>query len=152
MKPTFPHRYAVTVERVGQSTATVTAPPRPALTGGPPPELHGDAHAWSPEHMLAGALGLCLFATFDAFAARDKLRVVGYRDIVEAILDRTPAGLEFKSFTVYVELTVDDADTERARGILERATQFCIVSKALAVPVKIEPHIWSREQREHVAS
>lgn len=151
MKPTFPHRYVVSIDRVGPAVATLEAPPRPPVIGGPPPEFDGDPHAWSPEHLLAAALGLCLFTTFEAFAARDKLRVLGYRDVVTAILDRTSSGLELESFAICVELTVEPADQERARAILERAKKSCIVSKALRAPVTIEPHIWSHTQREHTS-
>jgi organic hydroperoxide reductase OsmC/OhrA len=149
MKPHFPHRYIVSIDRIGPAVATVAAPPRPPLMGGPPPELHGDAHVWSPEHLLAAALGLCLFTTFDVFAARDKLEVVSYRDVVTAVLDRTTSGLALKSFTISIELTVEPADIERARAVLERAKKYCIVSRALNVPVEIEPHIWSHDRREH---
>jgi organic hydroperoxide reductase OsmC/OhrA len=151
MKTKYPHSYVASIERIGPGTATLTAPPRPALTGGPPPEFQGDARVWSPEHLLAAALGLCLFTTFEAFAARDNLEVLGYRDVVTALLDRTSSGLAFTSFTICVELTVAPTDIERARAILERAKQFCIVSKALHVPVAIEPHIWSQDQREHAS-
>jgi organic hydroperoxide reductase OsmC/OhrA len=151
MKPKFPHRYVVNVDRIGPAVASIEAPPRPSLVGGPPPEFHGDPHVWSPEHLLAAALGLCLFTTFDVFAAREKLEVLGYRDIVTAVLDRTSAGLAFESFKICVELTVAPADLERARAVLERAGQFCIVSKALQAPVTIEPHIWSHENREHTS-
>lgn len=151
MKPTFPHRYTSSITRVGQGVAAVEAPPRAALTGGPPPEFHGDAHAWSPEHLLCSALGLCLFTTFDVFAAREKLEVIGWRDVVTGVLDRTPEGLAFTSFTIDVELTVQPADRERAREILERSSRHCIVSRALVAPITVQPKIWSHEDRAQVA-
>ncbi|MFN0251786.1 MAG: OsmC family protein [Kofleriaceae bacterium] len=149
MKAPFPHRYTSTITRVGHAIATIDAPPRPSLTGGPPPELHGDPRSWSPEHLLVSALGLCLFATFEAFAARENLAVFDWRDVATGELDKTSSGLAFKSFTIVVEITVAPADIERTREVLERAHRFCIISKALAIPVKIEPHIWSHEDRAH---
>jgi organic hydroperoxide reductase OsmC/OhrA len=149
MKPQFPHRYTSTITRVAHGLATIEAPPRPPLTGGPPPELHGDPATWSPEHLLISALGLCLFATFDVFAARDGIAVLEWRDTVTGVLDRTATGLAFQTFTISVEVTVDAADVERTRAVLERASRYCIVSKALRVPVTIEPHIWSHEERSH---
>lgn len=71
-----PHRYTSTITRVARGLATIDAPPRAPLMGGPPPVLHGDPANWSPEHLLVSALGLCLFATFDAFAAREKISVL----------------------------------------------------------------------------
>ena len=123
MKPKFPHEYIVSVDRISAAVATLTAPPRPTLVGGPPPEFQGDAHVWSPEHLLAAALGLCLFTTFEAFAAREHLDILGYRDVATGVLDRTSSGLAFKSFTICVELTVAPEDIERASAILERASR-----------------------------
>lgn len=125
----------------------IESPPRPSLTGGPPPEFHGDPLNWSPEHLLVSALGLCLFATFEALAARENIAVYSWRDVTTGVLDRTSSGLAFKSFTIEVEITVAPADVERTRETLERAHRSCIVSKALAIPVTIEPHIWSHQER-----
>lgn len=149
MSVRFPHTYTATVTRIGQSRARVEAPPRAPLIGTPPPELHGDAEAWSPEHLLCSALGLCVFATFDAFAARDKLEVIDYRDTVTGVLDKTAGGLAFTSLTVAVEITVAPADIERARDLMQRAKPHCIVSKALAVPVTVETQIWEAAHRVH---
>lgn len=152
MKSPFPHHYVASVTRTGHATALIEAPPRAPLEGGPPPELHGDAMRWSPEHLLVSALGLCLFATFDVFAVRENIAVIEWRDTVTGVLDRTHSGLAFKSFTIDVQLTVRAADVERARELLERASKFCIISKALQVPVSIQPHIWEHEERAHAAS
>lgn len=149
MSLSFPHPYTATVTRIGPSRASVEAPPRAPLIGTPPPELHGDAEAWSPEHLLCSALGLCVFATFEAFAARDKLAVVDYRDTVTGMLDKTAGGLAFTSFTVAVEITVAAADAERARALMDRAKKHCIISKALQVPVTIETQIWEAAVRAH---
>jgi organic hydroperoxide reductase OsmC/OhrA len=149
MRHTFPHRYMSTITRVGHSIATIDAPPRAPLSGGPPPELNGDPRAWSPEHLLVSALGLCLFATFESFAAREHIVVYDWRDAVSGVVDRTPSGLEFRSFTIDVEVTVAPADIERTREVLDRARRYCVISKALAVPVKIESHVWSHDERAH---
>jgi organic hydroperoxide reductase OsmC/OhrA len=151
MTAKFPHEYVVSVDRIGAGIALVGAPPRPDLTGGPPPEFRGDAHNWSPEHLLAAALGLCVYTTFDAFAQQDKLDIAGYRDVVTAVLDRTSSGLALKRLTVSVEITVESADVERARATFERAKKACIVSRALSVPVIVEPHIWCHDHRDHSA-
>lgn len=149
MKPVLPNTYTSTITRVAHGLATIDAPPRPQMIGGPPPELHGDPRIWSPEHLLASALGLCLFSTFDVFAARERLSILGWRETVTGLVEKRPSGLAFQGFTIEVEITVDPGDVERARAALERAGRYCVVSKALSVPVKIVPHIWAREARHH---
>lgn len=147
----FPHRYTTTSTRIAPSRATIEAPPRPSLTGGPPPEFRGDATTWSPEHLLCAAAALCLFTTFEAYAARDKLAIVDWRDAITGVLDKTKDGLRFTSFTIEVDLTVDAADVVRAKAILDRAKQDCIVSNALAVPVTVDARIWEDDRRGEVA-
>jgi organic hydroperoxide reductase OsmC/OhrA len=149
MKPTFPHRYTSSITRVGLGVASVEAAPRSPITGGPPPEFHGDAHAWSPEHLLVGALGLCLFTTFESFARRDNLEVLGWRDVVTGTLDRSSSGLAFTGFEVEVEITVLPHDRERARTVLDQAKRSCIISRALHAHVTVNAHIWSHDERAH---
>src|SRR5262249_61658881 len=74
----FPHRYSAQLSRTFASRARMEAPPRPALHGGPSPELDGDVDAWSPEHMLLSSLGLCMLTTFEAFAARDGIELLSW--------------------------------------------------------------------------
>jgi len=93
----FPHRYAVSVCRTFASRARIEAPPRPVVHGGPSPELDGDVDAWSPEHMLLSALGLCLLTTFEAFAARDGIDLLAWRAKTSGTVEQSPEGPTFTS-------------------------------------------------------
>jgi organic hydroperoxide reductase OsmC/OhrA len=149
MSSPFPHRYVSTVTRMDRGRARIEAAPREALSGGPSPELHGDPLMWSPEHLLVSALGLSLFTTFDAFTGRENLNILEWRETVIGMMDKAASGLAFKAFTIRLELTVDKADIERAREVLERAKKYCIITKALHVPVVVEAHIWEHDHRAH---
>lgn len=153
MQPHFPHRYTATHTRLSHGRAEIASPPRPRIVGGSIPELHGDPNEWSAEHLLVAALGLSLFTTFDVFAARDNISVREWRDTVTGTIAKPKAdGLAFTTFEIEVEITVDDADVERARIVLERAKHYCIVSRALELEVKVIAHVWSHDQRAHVPS
>jgi organic hydroperoxide reductase OsmC/OhrA len=132
----FPHVYDVTIAGAGEA-ATLGAAPRPDIEGGAPETFGGRADWWSPEHLLLASLGLCLKTTFDSFAAKDKLAVARYASDVQGVLDKSPAGLVFTSFTISVELHVAEADVERARTALDTAKRFCLVSNALKTPVEV---------------
>lgn len=147
----LPHHYTSTITRVGHSHAELEAPPRPVLEGGPPPELQGDPARWSPEHLLVSALGLCLFTTFEAFARRERLEVLGWRETVTGVLDRTMLGVAFTGFTIDVDLDVADGDVDRARDVLARAKRHCIISRAVVAPITIEPRIRGHQVRARVA-
>jgi organic hydroperoxide reductase OsmC/OhrA len=137
----FPHRYQATIRRTAPSRATVESPPRPPIEGAPPPEFDGDPTAWSPEHLLVAALGLCLQTTFEALARRDQLHVHAWRSDVTGTLDRSSSGVAFTGFSVAVELTVDASEADRARDVMARARRHCFVSGALRAPVEVDLRI-----------
>jgi organic hydroperoxide reductase OsmC/OhrA len=141
MMAPFPHRYTIDLTRTGHTLATIDASPRPPIEGGAPPEFGGDQAHWSPEHLLLSAIGLCMYTTFEVFAARAKLEILGWSCHVEGQLDKTAGGLAFTSFFARIELVVMPADVERARELLTRSNQHCIVSNALRTPVTIEAQV-----------
>jgi organic hydroperoxide reductase OsmC/OhrA len=146
MRITFPHHYQVRLAADGGQPATLTAPPRPPLAGGPPSEFGGRDELWSPEHLLLAAAALCFEATFAALAGRERLAVATWRSVADGTLDRTPSGLAFTAIRIEVELTVDAADVDRARRLLERAKHSCIVSNSLRQPVELEAHVTASER------
>lgn len=105
------------------------------ISGGPPPEFDGDATAWSAEHLLLSAIGMCVLTTFEAFAARARLDLLAWEARVGAMVDRSQTGLQFTRFTLEVDMEV--SDVERARAVLDEAQQVCLVSNALKAPVEI---------------
>jgi uncharacterized OsmC-like protein len=136
----FPHRYSTSLCRTFTSRARIEAPPRPALHGGPSPQLDGDVDAWSPQHMLLSSLGLCMLTTFEAFAARDRLDVIAWNARVNGTVEQTPEGLMFTS--IVLELDIDIAgDIEQLETTLEDAKRYCLVLNSLRVPVVIETQV-----------
>jgi organic hydroperoxide reductase OsmC/OhrA len=114
---------------------------RPAIVGGAPPEFDGDEAVWSPEHLLLGAVGLCIETTFEAFAKRAALPVLAWTAHVDGTLDRTASGLAFTRIVAHVDVTVEPEVVERAHAIMERTKRSCIVSASLAVPVEVDARI-----------
>jgi organic hydroperoxide reductase OsmC/OhrA len=109
------------------------------IAGGPVPELDGDATSWSSEHMLLSSIGLCLLTTFEAFAARDRIELVGWEAHVFGEVDKGENGLKFTRFSVQVDMEV--SDPERARATLEEARRHCLITNALRAPVEVEARI-----------
>ena len=140
MAAPFPHHYATTIV-VGAPGASLGSGPRPVISGGAPPEFGGTDAVWSPEHLLLGAVGLCLQTTFDALARRAALPVIAWSAAVDGTLDRTPHGLAFTKIHAHVDVTVDADAIDRATAILEQAKRSCIVSGALNVPVEVEARV-----------
>jgi organic hydroperoxide reductase OsmC/OhrA len=131
----FPHHYQTWLVRTLSSRARLEAPPRPLISGGPTPEFDGDATAWSAEHLMLSSIGLSVLATFEAFAARNRVDLLAYDGRVGGTVDKTETGLQFTSFTVEIDMEV--GDVERARATLDEAQQHCLVTNALKAPVEI---------------
>jgi len=132
MLASVPHRYIATLCRTFSPRARFEEPPQwPDAT----PPLGSDQA--SPEHMLLSSLGLCLLSTFEVFAARDGIELLGWRTRIHGTVESTPEGPMFTS--IVVELDVDiDGNTEQFDDTLEDAKRYCLVHNALRVPVVIE--------------
>lgn len=138
MAASFPHQYRVDVDWQADRRGALSAPPRPALTGGPPPEFDGSAEWWSPEHLLLSAVSLCQMTTFLALAAKARLRVLGYHARAEGTLDRTESGIVFTRIVLNIELRVPEDERGRAEQLAHAAHRHCIVSNSLKTPVGLE--------------
>jgi organic hydroperoxide reductase OsmC/OhrA len=135
----FPHHYQTWLVRTLSSRARLEAPPRPLISGGPPPEFDGDATAWSAEHLLLSSIGMCVLTTFEAFAARARVDLLGWEARVGGMVDRGETGLTFTKFTVEIDMEVSDC--ERARAVLDETRQHCLIGNALKAPVEIAAKI-----------
>jgi organic hydroperoxide reductase OsmC/OhrA len=131
----YPHHYQTWLVRTLSSRARVEAPPRPLISGGPPPEFDGDATAWSAEQLLLSSIGMCLLTTFEAFAAHARVDLLAWEARVSGVVDRTERGPELTRFTV--ELDMEVVDVERARATLDEAQQHCLITNALRAPVEV---------------
>ena len=136
IKP-FPHFYEVSLSNEGHPWSVITSSSRKEIVGGAPPEFGGKEQWWSPEHLLLGAVSLCLSTTFQAFAQKKELSYAGYRGLVKGILDKSKSGPVFSSIVLSVEVEVAAADQERARALLQEAKRYCIVANALNTPVDL---------------
>ncbi len=136
MTAPFPHHYTATVHRTGHARGDLSAPPRPVVHGGAPPEFGGVAEVWSPEHLLLSAVGLCLETTFDALASRERLAFDSWQVRVDGTVDRTAGGLAFTSISATVEISAPQDAVEQVRAVAHRA-RHCLVSSSLRVPVDV---------------
>lgn len=133
----FPHLYRVRLDAC-ETGAVLLAPPRPLLLGGAPAEFGGTDDRWSPEHLLLASASLCLRETFGSLAQLKHLAVESYQSDAHALLDRTATGPAFAWIKISVDLRVAPSEVERARALLDKAKQHCIVTNSLRIPVQLE--------------
>jgi organic hydroperoxide reductase OsmC/OhrA len=133
----FPHHYELSVTATADGQARLSALPRPDIVGGPPPQFGGLEESWSPEHLLLGAVSLCLLTTFKALADATGVRPISYSSRVKGILDRISDGLAFTLIVLDVDVRVPDAQAQAANELLLKAHRLCIVSRALKPSVEL---------------
>jgi organic hydroperoxide reductase OsmC/OhrA len=137
----FPHRYDVGLKWESGHSGVISAPPRPDIAGGPPPQFGGEDGRWSPEHLLLSSLGLCYMTTFLALNDKAKIEIKTMDLRVEGTLEKLATGLAFSSLNLRVRLSVPPADKDRAEKLLLTAKKYCIVSNALKTPVELSPEV-----------
>ncbi len=141
---TFPHRYEVRLRWTGHGACgALSAPPRPEIIGGPPPQFEGLEEFWSPEHLLVGAAELCLMSTFLALARRARLAVASYESRAEGVLDRVGPEVLFTGIAIEAAVQTAPGDAARAESLLQTAKKHCIVANSLKVPVTLTTKVYA---------
>lgn len=131
----FPHRYTISL-----SDGLVTAPSRPPIPVGPPPQFGGTETVWSPEDLLVAATLECLWTTFNAYVRHEGIHA-DLAGTATGVLDKGPTGPRFTSIDLDVRLVAAATDLEKARSLLLKAEKNCIISNALSAPVHLNVSI-----------
>jgi organic hydroperoxide reductase OsmC/OhrA len=128
----FPHRYEVTARTTATGDVELSAEGLPTLASQAPAQFDGPGDRWSPETLLAGAVGDCVILTFRAVARLSNVPWTSLACTVTGTLDRVDHVTQFTAFAIRARLTVPPgADLERARRALEKAKQNCLISNSL---------------------
>jgi|SRR5215469_816614 len=113
-----------------------------ALHFAAPRQFGGLDGRWSPEDLLLCAVASCFTTTFHVLAEYSKL---DYTDLeVEATgsVRKVSSGYSFEDITIRPTLTIaGDREQVRAAGLLAKAKQLCLVSRALSVAATFEPRV-----------
>ena len=117
-----------------------SAPGKPDIAIGSPPEFKGEADVWAPEEMLVAALNSCMMLTFVAFAQGKKLEFVGYESAAEGRLENVDG--KYRIVEVNVQPIVvlrSEADISAARTIMAEVKANCFISNSITADVKLDP-------------
>jgi peroxiredoxin-like protein len=138
----FPHHYAVAAHADAEGDVRLESARLAPLGTAPPEEFGGPGDRWSPETLLVGAVADCFVLTFRAIARASKLSWTSLRCDVEGTLDRVERVMQFTGFAVRAALRVPaGTDAEKARRLLERAEQTCLVTNSLKASSHLEAEV-----------
>jgi peroxiredoxin-like protein len=138
----FPHHYRVTASARTDGPVLLTADNLPGLESDAPAQFGGPGNRWSPEDLLTAAVADCFVLSFRAIAAASKFPFNQLEVNVEGTLDRVERAMLFTSFQIRASLNVAAGnDAERARRLLEKAEQACLITNSLKSAVHLECEI-----------
>ncbi len=134
--------YETTVSWTSGKEGRLHAGGNPEIGVAAPPEFGGPQNMWSPEDLLAGAVGSCVMTTFIFFLEKSGVKLLSYLSNANATVEKTSEGLAFTGISVDVSISVEnEADIDKAEAALQRAEAGCLVSKALKCVVNLKPRI-----------
>ena len=135
----FPHIYTVSASADVSGAVSLDSPGLSTIPSEPPVEFGGPGDKWSPETLLTAALVDCFVLSFRAVAAASRFEWSHLECKVEGKLDRVERVSQFTEFTVHATLTVPaGADHDRARTLLAKAEQVCLISSSLKASKHLE--------------
>ena len=141
MKP-LPHLYEVTLSGGPTGYATLLAGGVPSLRSAPPKDFDGPGDSWSPEYLLLAAVEACFMFTFRAVAQASKFDFVSLDLSGNGTVDRKDGVTRFTEIVLRPQLTLPKgANPERARRMLEKGKDACLVTASLSVRVRLEVEI-----------
>jgi peroxiredoxin-like protein len=126
----------------GQQGVVVGHEVEPSINFSAPPEFHGQAGVWTPEHFFTSAVATCFITTFQAIASYSKFEAHALEVAVEGQVEKTEGGFQFTRVTVRPSLAINsESDRERALRLLEKAEKACLVSRSLQSQIVLEPQV-----------
>ncbi|MGA7557788.1 MAG: OsmC family protein [Terriglobales bacterium] len=113
-----------------------------------PPSFGGLDGRWTAEDLLLCAVAGCYTTTFRALAENSKFEYTDLQVEAQGAIKRAETGYRFSTILIRSQVKIAQED-DRARAIklLHKAQGLCLVSRALSVEQKFEPHVQVGELR-----
>ncbi len=141
MKP-LPHHYQVALSGEPTGYATLSSEGVPPLRSAPPKDFDGPGDAWGPEHLLLAAVETCFLFTFRAVARASNFAFISLDLSGSGTVDRKDGVTRFTEITLRTRLKLPaNSDPDRAKKILEKGKNACLVTASLSVPIELESEI-----------
>jgi peroxiredoxin-like protein len=128
----FPHRYTVNAAVRPDGDVPLSTEGVRVIESSPPKEFDGPGNQWSPEGLLTAAVADCFALGFRAIARASKFEWRHLDVRTMGTLDRVDGKMLFTRFDTHAKLQVNaGADVERAKKLLEKAENNCLIANSL---------------------
>ena len=134
----FPHRYTVSSTIGPTGDVVLSSEGIPNLATITPREFDGPGGLWSPETLMVAAVADCFLLTFRGIAKASNLPWTSVSVRCAGTLERPDRVTQFTRFDIHAALALPaGVDEERARRILTKAEETCLITRSL----KAETHL-----------
>lgn len=108
-----------------------------------PPEFpKGMPGIWSPEHLLVAAVSGCFMTTFLAIAENSKLNFEDFDCQAIGTLESVNTKLMISEIKLFPHVLLNhEGDMEKARRVLQKTEQACLITNSIQSKVIMEPKI-----------
>jgi organic hydroperoxide reductase OsmC/OhrA len=137
------YTYQISVKWTSGKTGMLYSKHKPDMPVGTPPEFGGPQEGyWSPEDLVASAVGSCIMTSALFFIERAGIQLQSYESNATALMEKTPSGLAITGVTVEVAAVLKKPEQEAAlREAMDQAEKTCPVSALLKCSVKLSLNI-----------
>jgi organic hydroperoxide reductase OsmC/OhrA len=137
------HQYETTVQWTDARRGTLSAPSRPAIVTGAPPEFGGSDDVWSPEHLCVAAVNSCVMLTFIAIATNSKVPFRAYAGAAVGTIEKVEGrGFVITRVVVKPRITIGpEVDRAKVERLIKMAEKNCLISNSLHAEITLEPEI-----------
>ena len=138
----FPHHYLVAANAGPEGDVDLSAQGLESIPSAAPAQFGGPGNRWSPESLLVASVADCFMLSFRAIARASRLPWTSLECEVVGTLEREDGITRFTRFAVEATLRVPpEADESRARRILEKAEESCLVTNSLTGETTLEASV-----------
>lgn len=122
---------------------TVSGSDKGCITVATPPEFpKGMIGIWSPEHLFTASVGGCFMTTFLAIAENSKLPFHAFECRALGTLEQVDKRFQMTAVELFPIVTIiDEKDRERARRVLQKTGDNCLISDSIKSSVTITPEV-----------
>lgn len=138
----MPHHYTVSAAAHSEGPVRLDSPGLAGIESAPPREFDGPGDRWSPETLLTAAVVDCFVLSFRAIARASKLEWLELACTTQGTLERVEGKNRFTKFLTAATLRVPaGTDPERARRLLEKAEEVCLIANSLSAERQLEARV-----------
>ena len=117
---------------------TLSAPGKPDVVVGSPPEFKGDPSFWAPEELLVASVNTCIMLTFLTLAQAKGLTPAAYESEAEGLLEHVEGKYRITEVAVRPRVSLkSQPELERAREIMEGVEAQCFSSNSIKSKVML---------------